>query len=223
MSKGKLICFTGIDGAGKTTLSKYLTETLVSRGLKYKYVYGRFLPVIVRPFWAASKLLFLRSKDLDKNYAEYTSAKKTRLRNPVFARMHELLLILDYSLQIVVKATIPLLFGTNLVCDRYVYDTVITDLAPDLGYSNDKVIQMIEFCLKYMPRPDLVFLIDVDEDTTLKRKTDVPDIQYLTDRRKIYTLLKSGEKMVLLNGSLSLEENKRIVEIETQYLLEKLS
>jgi thymidylate kinase len=219
--KGKLICFTGIDGAGKTTLSRYLTETLNSRGLRYKYVYGRFLPVLVRPFWAVGRLLFARSKDFHKDYSEYNSTKKTRLQNPFFARLHEFLLSLDYIMQVLAKITIPLMFGAKLVCDRYVYDTVITDMAPDLGYSDDEVAQKIHLFFKFMPKPDLVFLIDVDESTTLKRKTDIPDIQYLTDRRKIYAYIKPAEDVVRLNGNLSLDENKLMVEDVMTRFLEK--
>ena len=221
-TRGRLICFTGIDGAGKTTLSKFLSERMTSQGVKYQYVYGRFLPVLVRPFWTVGKLLFLSSKDISGDYSEYTATKKTRLRNPLFARMHEFLLIFDYSLQILAKVTFPLLLGSNLVCDRYVYDTVITDLAPDLGYGDEKVLQMIKFCLAYMPKPDLVFLIDVPEGTSLQRKKDIPDIQYLTDRRGIYSKLKSDKNIVLLSGDLSLDENEHIVEATTLRLLENL-
>lgn len=209
--KGSLICFTGIDGAGKTTLARHLASTLSDSGRDYSYVYARFLPMLVQPFWVIGKKLFLRSNGNSTNYVEYSRNKQAVMRNRALSKAHEALLLFDYALQLLFKVQLPLALGKNLVCDRYIYDTVISDLATDLGYPREKVFRTIAFCQRFMPEPDLIFLIDVDEKTTMSRKNDVLDIQYLRERRSIYQDLIGRDGIVVVDGGKTLENNKAFV------------
>ena len=47
-ARNLLICFTGIDGSGKTALAKNLVCTLNSEGFKFKYAYNRVDPIFCR-------------------------------------------------------------------------------------------------------------------------------------------------------------------------------
>jgi thymidylate kinase len=202
MSKGRLICLTGIDGSGKTTLAHGLAEWLGARGQVYRYVYARFLPLLVRPMWVIAKWATRSREEQRPGYADYTARKRSLLRPGIFSHLHEASVLLDYWLQILFKVSLPLGMGRNLICDRYVYDTVVSDLAPDLGYSPERMRMVIDACLAVMPRPDLVFLLDVPEDTTLSRKNDVAAVDYLTERREIYRSLTLREQAVALDGTL---------------------
>jgi thymidylate kinase len=202
MKKGRLICLTGIDGSGKTTLAHGLSDWLGARRQAYQYVYARFLPVLVRPLWGAAKLFFLSRRERRQGYSEYTARKRSLLKPGLFSRLHEISVLTDYWFQILFKISLPLWAGRNLICDRYVYDTVVSDLAPDLGYSPERMRKVIDSCLAVMPRPDLVFLLDVPEATSLSRKTDVAAVDYLTERRGIYRSLTLRERAVTLDGTL---------------------
>ena len=206
-SKGCLICFTGIDGTGKTTLSKELVESLNEKGVKCKYVYGRLNPSILKPFILIGDWIFLRRKDISGNYFEYSNTKKKAIRKHSFlSKIYQQILLLDYALQILFKVKLPLVFGKNIVCDRYVYDTVITDLSVDMNYSKDRIINVLNNLLHFFAEPDLVFLIDVPEEIAYQRKDDTPSIAYLKERRKMYLYVGKEYRMVILDGSKKLEE-----------------
>jgi thymidylate kinase len=220
--RGKLICFTGIDGAGKTTLAKHLVNTLRLPNGRFKYVYGRFLPKLVKPFWSIGRYLFLNSRNTTTTgYIEYSDTKKRVLgANKILGKFHEYILMFDYWTQMLIKVELPLLFGKSIICDRYLYDTVITDLAPDLGYTDDLVIKKIEHFLHFIPRPDFVFILDVPENISMKRKDDVPHIKYLNDRRILYKELRSRFGFFFIDGSSPLEENMALVSKVAQDFLD---
>ena len=53
--KNTLICFTGIDGSGKTTIAKEIDQKLRKNNVNSVYVYGRVIPTISRLFmWLVS-------------------------------------------------------------------------------------------------------------------------------------------------------------------------
>lgn len=204
--RGRLICFSGVDGGGKTTLARHLTEALTVDGMRYRYVYGRFIPTLVRPIWALSRSLFLRRSNIENDFTEYQANKRAWLRKPWLRRLHQYAILVEYFFQILYKVTIPLTLGANLVCDRYVYDTVVSDLAPDLDLTLDQAFQMIRNCLRCMPCPDLVFLVDVPDDAAMARKTDIPSAHYLIERRRMYTALIALIEVVSLDGKRPLEQ-----------------
>jgi len=214
-TKGFFICLTGMDGSGKTTLSKELVELLNKKGIKCRYVYGRLNPFILKLFILIGDWLFLRGKDISKNYSEYSNTKRKAIEKHSFlSKVYQQILMFDYSLQIFFKVKLPLIFGKNIVCDRYIYDTIITDLSVDMNYSKDKVISMLNNLLRYSPEPDITFLIDVPEKIAYQRKDDTPAVEYLEERRRVYLDVGKTYKMVILDGSKSLEDLKNSIQKE---------
>ena len=213
--KAIFICFTGIDGAGKTTLAKHLTQTLNQKGIKFHYVYGRYRPIIAAPFLALGRSMLLHDKDVFKDYKKYTQSRGKLFRRRLPRVLFQNLLLFDQFIQIMVKIKISLMLGRNIVCDRYVYDTIITDIMPvvDLHCPPEKILAVIKSYISFLPKPDLVFLIDVPEEIAYQRKNDVPSIEYLRERRQVY--LDVGRKlgMTVLDGTKPLEQLKS--EIET--------
>ncbi len=199
------ICFTGIDGSGKSTLARRLVAKLESNGKKSQYVYSRFRPQLIRPLAAAGRSLFLRNKNIYKDYSEYSGTRKSLFRNRFLSMVYERLLLFDYCMQTVMKVKRPLIRGVNVVCDRYVYDTVITDLAADMGYSQGKIARELKRCFWVLPKPDIVFLIDTPEDIAFSRKNDVPSVDYLRDRRMIYLQAGKEHNMIILDGAKDLD------------------
>lgn len=214
-TKAKLICFTGIDGSGKTALSKELVKLLNNNGIECKYVYGRLELLILRPFITIGRKIFLRDKDMFKDYAEYSNAKKRAIEsNSLLSKVYQQILLFDYLLQLLFKIRLPLFFGRNIVCDRYVYDTVIIDLSVDMDYSETKIKKLLKKCFYIAPKPDLVFLIDLPEEIAYQRKDDTPSITYLKERRGTYSGIGKEYGMVILDGSKSLNELKGLIQKE---------
>ena len=216
-TKGFLICFTGIDGTGKTTLSKELVELLNEKGVKCKYVYARLNPFILKPFILLGGLVFLRGGEISENYSEYSNTKrKAIIKHSLLSKFYERILLLDYIFQIFFKVKIPLIFGKNIVCDRYVYDTVITDLSVDMNYSKGRVISLLNNLLRFFPEPDITFLIDVPEKIAYQRKNDTPSMGYLKERREIYLDVGKEYEMVILDGYRDLSDLK--IEIKNKVM-----
>ena len=214
-SKGFLICFTGIDGTGKTTLSKELVELVNKRGIKCKYVYARLSLFILKPFFLIGEFVFLHKKDIFKKYSEYASTKRKAIKKHyLLSKVYQQLLLFDYMLQIFFKIKLPLIFGRNIVCDRYIYDTVITDLSVDMNYSKERVINLLNKLFLFFPVPDLTFLIDVPEEIAYQRKDDTPSVAYLKDRRERYLYVGREHGMVILDGTKKLEELQCEIEKE---------
>lgn len=209
-TKAKVICFTGMDGAGKTTLAKFLVEEMKKRGLKCNYVYGRYKPFLARPALAFGKFLFLRGRDI-KEYEDYSSAKRDAVRRySLVASIYQKILLFDYSLQLITKIIFLKVLGRTIICDRYVYDTVMNDI-PRADDDFDHLNGLIEKCFRIAPEPDLVFLIDLPEEIAYQRKDDTPSISYLKERRNIYLDIGKEYNMRLLDGCKDLNNLKNTI------------
>lgn len=206
--KISLICFIGIDGSGKTTLAKNITAHL-NKGKSNPaiYVYARFKLILSKPVVYIGNKLFLRKSDICENYNEYSNKKKKLFNQYKFTRRIYLnFLFLDYLLQLLFKIKFPMLLGKTVVCDRYVYDTVITDMAVDMNLRMDEVFSLVNRCFLIVPKPSITFLVDVYEETAYNRKDDVPSLEYLTDRRSLYLQLAEHYGMIVLDGNNTSEE-----------------
>jgi dTMP kinase len=213
-TKGFLICFTGIDGSGKTTLSKELVDLLNKKGVKCKYVHARLNPVILKPFILIGDWLFLRGSDISRDYSDYSKTKRKAIEKYSFlSSVYQKILLFDYIIQIFFKVKLPLIFGKNVICDRYVYDTVVTDLAVDMNYPRDRAMNMLNNLLRFFPEPDITFLVDVSEEIAYQRKDDTPALEYLKERRKVYSDIGKVYEMVILDGSKSLDELKHTIKM----------
>ena len=205
--RGIFICFAGIDGSGKTTLSNLVVTLLEERGIKSSYVYNRYLPLILKPFMIIGEKVFLHKNDFFGDYNDYSETKKAKTkRYPFLANIYQTILIIDYSFQILFKIKIPMLLGKNIICDRYIYDTIVTDLSVDFNYSEEKIERISRHVGKLFPKPDIVFFVDVPEEVAFSRKDDVPSIQYLRDRRHIFAKVASIFNMKKLDGTKKIEE-----------------
>ena len=196
----KLICLTGIDGAGKTTLAKNLVKALRDQGRSAVYIYGRTFPVVSRLLMTLGRATLLRGHDPWNHYEDYHSNKKRVMRAPWLKWVYTGAIWIDYYLQIWFKL-LPWRFSNRtVVLDRYVYDTVINDLSVHLSYSVAQTDRAINRGLRWLPRPDVTFLIDLPPEVAFARKTDVPHIAYLTERSECYLRLASRPEVVRING-----------------------
>ena len=64
---------------------------------------------------------------------------------------------------------------------------------------------------RLLPRPELVFVMDVPEEIALQRKCDIPSIDYLKERRRLYLHLARKNKAVILDGTKDLTELETII------------
>jgi len=205
-----LICFTGLDGSGKSTLAKALVKELKGRGVESRYVYGRFAPLLIKPLLVLGRLLLLRGLQQNEDYNQYSAGRNEVLKKRWLGVVYQFLMLFDFWWQMLVKAAIPLKLGKNVVCDRYTYDTVI-NLAVDLSYSENRMDRMLNRFSKFLPRPELVFVMDVPEEIAFQRKRDIPSMDYLKERRELYLHLQSKSGTIILDSTDDLENLKSII------------
>lgn len=216
----KIICITGIDGAGKTTQAKSAVVSLRKAGISAVYLYGRTYPVISRWMMALGKITLLRRFSIKQDYQVYHREKKSIMRRPLLKWFYTSAIYIDYYIQIWIKLLPQFLQKNVIILDRYIYDTVISDLAVHLNYSLDETRQAIQRGFRFLPLPAKTIFIDLPEDIAFARKNDVVHVDYLSERRCFYQILKDRSEVVVLDGTVPLEQISRsVLEILTTTVL----
>lgn len=145
--KGLFITFEGIDGCGKTTQIEMLSGDLQKEGIPF---------VLIREPGGTSIGEKIRTILLDK-------------ANSGMDERTELLLYEAARAQIVKERIIPeLRSGKVVICDRF-YDSTIAYQ----GYARGLDLSEIDFLNNWSAagiKPDITFLLDLDEETAYRRR-----------------------------------------------------
>ena len=191
----KYLALEGVDGSGKSTVGKALVEALAARGIE---------TILVREpggtdVGEAVRTLLLDSESLDP-WAEVFlfAAQRAELAREVI--------------------TPALDADTWVVSDRSYYSSIAYQ-GRARGLGEDRVRSINEIGLDGV-LPDHVFVLDVDPELALERQ-DAPDrigkegvgFQELV-RRSYHDLAASEKKVMLLDGSMSVEATvSKILEV----------
>lgn len=194
-----LICFTGMDGTGKTSHATKITKRFKSMGIPCQYVWCNWDSRVSYPFMAFIYLLTggYRRKDYHKS--------------KILRRIWNYIVIFDFLYIYLSKVKVPLLIGKNVVCDRYVYD-MIASLMYDGLYSE----RGSKILLKLIPKPDLIFMLDIPEDVSDSRKSDTKDavnikesdnaIDYLRIHRNAYLKIAESLNIPVIDATREFDE-----------------
>jgi thymidylate kinase len=149
---------------------------------------------------ALGRATLLRKHDLWQDYGSYVRSKGQAMRLPFLAWPYVGSVWLDYLVQIWFKLLFHLPGQGIIVLDRYLYDTVINDLAVHLNYSSARMMRAIGRGLKLLPRPMVTILLDLPVEVAFARKTDVPHVDYLRERYSRYLELCTRPEVERLDG-----------------------
>lgn len=206
------IAFVGIDGSGKSTLSNNTYKKILKEHKIIKK-YGRFIPICTKiVIFLARKIFLKNSASIQKNYKKYIEEKRSIMKkHQTLTKLFISLILIEYFIEIFIKIIIPRKMGFSIIVDRYVYDTVINDLAIDLDLTKEETHKIIKKFLKILPNPDITFFVNVSEEIAFKRKNDIPSINYLKMRNKYYQELVNFKEVIKLDGSLEIERLEVII------------
>lgn len=212
--KYALICFTGIDGSGKTTQALSLNDYFKEQGLNATYVWSRREPYFLAIPMKFIKRYVLKERETIMGSA-YLSIKKNRnglLGNKVIRFLWIRFSLLEYLFLFYFKTFLPNRNNDVLICDRYLYDAII-DLALNCSIPVFKIDALCNNLISSLfPRPDRLYFIDVSAEMGVSRKKDGTSLAYLEDRVPMYRHIANIAGAVIIDGTLPLDEIKKIVQ-----------
>ncbi len=188
--KGLLIVFEGIDGSGKTTLAKLLTDRLAAKGHNVLFTYeptsGRWGTELRKSFTANQRLGPEKELDL------FLRDRKEHVEQVIRPKLEK---------------------GYIIICDRYYYSTMAYQGARGMDPS------LIEKSNEaFAPKPDILFLLKINPENALKRiqqrRKEVPNnfekLDYLQKVDEIFDDL-TGEHIVRISAEQPIDRSLEII------------
>jgi len=198
LKKGFLVCFMGLDGSGKTSLSQlFVKNVAIKNNIVFEYVWCKFGHY--NPFIKKILNFFIKERyELSDDFPE-----KKKISGYFFKKIYFNFLIISHILYILFKVTLPTYFGKNIVCDRYLGDTV-TDLVTEFGYSYEESLNLLN-TFPFIKKPDVLIYIHLPENIAYERKKE-NSIEYLIRKKIVYDQYSANNKTIILNGKKNIEE-----------------
>lgn len=196
-----MLVLTGLDGSGKSTQAAILAGKLTDAGTRSRAVWNRWEPLFSAPFIRLAKRYLASHDRADTgDYRGFTGAKQRTMKSRWKREAWQLMAWTEYALQVHWRTLARRIGGTTVICDRYVYDTLI-DIAINFSLAPRELPALMGHpLLSLFPKPALVIFIDIDPETGAARKSDGTPPAYLADRRPYYTELARILNMPLVDG-----------------------
>jgi thymidylate kinase len=113
--------------------------------------------------------------------------------------------LFEHALEIGCKVPPHLVRGRAVVCDRYIYKSVV-NLAVLLDLSPSRLERLLHHpAIHLVPRPTLYFLLDLPADVAYTRKVDLPSIEYVERRSPVYRSIAELTGMPVIDATQSVD------------------
>lgn len=201
-----LICFTGVDGSGKTTHAILLQEQLKKLGFSCVYVWSAFRPFLSYSFFAITRLLGYWKKTKKNAYTDPLEFAPKSIHSKL-SLLWSLFLFVDYQLRVFVKIRVPMLFGKSIICDRYFYDLIM-----ELHTSRSLTSWLPHFLARGLPEPVVTFLMTAPISLNTSRRQF--SSAFFSQRYRVLEELSENFDFVNIDSSKDLEQNKERILIE---------
>lgn len=201
-TEGNLITFCGLDGCGKSSMIRMLTEVLKDHNIDFI--------VTKQPTDT------MRNTEIFRTFMDCPD-------NSMYEYRSLSLMAAADRIQHANKVILPALKeGKTVICDRYFYSCLANLRAR--GYTNDSWIYEIS---KSIPSPDVAFFIDVPVETAVSRVRkreeekdryiDMP-LQYLL--KEEYRKICSVNNGILVRSDCNIEDTFSMINTFTHQILE---
>lgn len=224
-----LICFNGVDGSGKSFQAQRLVERLNAAGYPAVYVWGGGQSSLAMPLIRLGKRLLKGPRkhqlskaadaDVRAQYQEYTAATRRYLKNGLLRGLWMQIFLADHTLEIWRTIMPHLLRKRIVVCDRYIYDSIIR-VAVMSGVAASDLPPLLKLPPIYrIPTPSKWFFLDVPAEIAFQRKDDILDVAFLERRIPMYHAVVAKLGMQVVDGTDAPDEIADVVWRGVQPLL----
>ena len=188
----KVVSFSGIDGAGKSTQIEALQSYLREMGLR-STLYTFWDNVVVFP--GLREHLSFKAFKGDEGIGSPDKPIVRRDKNVTswyITAIRLFLYLLDaYSLRVAVSGSSDT-EDDVIIFDRYIYD----ELA-NLPLKNWLVLSYVRLLMGLIPKPDIAFVVDADPEAAHIRKPEYP-LEFVRQNRDSYIALSHVVRMTVL-------------------------
>lgn len=224
-----LICFQGVDGSGKSLQAQRLVERLQATGYPATYVWGGGQSSLAMPLIRIGKWLLKgpRKHQLSRNadatvraqYDDYLATTQRYLKRPMLRAIWRHIFLADHTLEIWRTIVPALMWKRIVVCDRYIYDSVIR-VAVMTGMTAEDLPRLLNLPPAYaVPMPRQWFLLDVPAEVAYQRKDDILDVAFLERRIPFYQAAAKALTMDVIDATRTPDEISELIWQRMQPLL----
>ncbi len=203
-----LISISGVDGSGKSTYAENINNTFDFCELKKRYVWSRVGSAgFIKPLSRIAKGLYRlkKGKEVAISKGGYKEAEVRRKdlfgKSSVVRRAGLAILLAEMLLRYSLKVRLPLLFNKVVICDRYIYDTLIditTRYDVDLDSKEGKIFAKV--LSRLSPKPDIAYVLTIPyEDACSRRGAEVHEGSVAKEQIDLYQAMASKYNLHHIN------------------------
>ncbi|HSG28850.1 MAG TPA: hypothetical protein VLA34_10245, partial [Candidatus Krumholzibacterium sp.] len=202
-----ILVLSGLDGTGKSSQAERLLDRLEAEGLRSGVIWNRWKPILTLPLVKLARRMLSPVKDArTEDYSNFTEAKREKMKSPLKQKLWQRMVWSEYALQVRWRLVTHGWPSRGMVCDRYVYDTIV-DMAVNFSVPPERLETLCEDpLLSLFPVPAQAVLIDIDPETGATRKDDGTPVEYLADRRQLYLQMARITGAVVVDGTGSIDD-----------------
>lgn len=166
---GFIICISGPDGAGKSTVVNYLKESLIKNGVNIKTTWMRYTHFFCLPLLLFCRVIGLTVyTEINKiNYGQWHFYK-----SPFISSLFSWILLIDLFFFTFFKIYVPMLFGKTVIVDRFILDIFVDTIIATKKSNFHKALPGRLF-LKIAPRNCNTIVLYTDSGNLKKRRLDL--------------------------------------------------
>ena len=193
-----VVCLSGPDGVGKTTQARALMKQLDSQGMTPRYQWLRFSHFFALPFLGYMRIIGINRKIMTKDgrctrHVDLSGAEWLRLSFFVAVTI-------DMLIGSILKIRIPVALGRTVVCDRFIVDTLV-DAAIAAGDETFHESPIGSILMRLIPPRTVTFVLTDTPEVLLSRRPEIPSLEDIELRLKLYSTIATSSGMPLLDCS----------------------
>ena len=219
MKSGKRIVIMGIDGSGKSSIIKRLLDN--NREKKFYYVWLRYRPTLLGPLYKILKKketkIFKKEagggSELEKSYQNRSQWKKKLFKNQFVKGIWGGLTFADYLVQYYGSVMGAVFRKENMLMDRSYIDYFV-ERGINFHHTEEQIWHTIQKNKFWFLKEDRVIYLKVSPEIAYARKEDIPNLEFLEDRYRMYEYIAKKDGWFTVNNEQDMEKTLKTIQGE---------